>query len=191
MAVTIGRSAWVDDDGSGTTGTVLNNAVKTSLYDQIDAALALLLPLAGGTITGLLTVSAYGAHTISSGGAGTQSLTVTNTTNGAASTAKVQVSCGANVYLEAYPAAFTTADRKVASGALLEVEQAGGLSIAASSGSGALRFYAGGVTRRMGISTAGVVTLDAYTATTFAAGDKYLVVDASGNVHRSAIGPAS
>lgn len=28
----------VDDDGSGTTGTVLNNAWKQELYDQIDAA---------------------------------------------------------------------------------------------------------------------------------------------------------
>ena len=29
MAVTITRTAWTDDDGSGTTGTVINNAVKT------------------------------------------------------------------------------------------------------------------------------------------------------------------
>ena len=52
MAVTITRTAWTDDDGSGTTGTVINNAAKTSLYDQIDTALALLLPLAGGTLVG-------------------------------------------------------------------------------------------------------------------------------------------
>lgn len=37
MAIT--RTAWIDDDGSGTTGTVINNAEKTLLYDQIDAAL--------------------------------------------------------------------------------------------------------------------------------------------------------
>jgi hypothetical protein len=36
MAVTITRTAWIDDDGSGTTGTVINNAVKTELYNQID-----------------------------------------------------------------------------------------------------------------------------------------------------------
>lgn len=40
MAVTIVRTPWIDDDGSGTTGTVLNNAIKTELYNQIDAALA-------------------------------------------------------------------------------------------------------------------------------------------------------
>lgn len=36
MAIT--RTAMVDDDGSGTTGTVLNNAWKQELYNQIDAA---------------------------------------------------------------------------------------------------------------------------------------------------------
>jgi len=36
----------VDDDGSGTTGTVINNAWKTELYNQIDAALPGLAPWA-------------------------------------------------------------------------------------------------------------------------------------------------
>ena len=38
MAIT--RTAWVDDDGTGTTGTVINNAVKTELYNQIDATVS-------------------------------------------------------------------------------------------------------------------------------------------------------
>lgn len=36
----IQRTQMIDDDGSGTTGTVWNNAFLQSLYDQIDAALA-------------------------------------------------------------------------------------------------------------------------------------------------------
>jgi hypothetical protein len=36
--VTISRTAIVDDDGTGTTGTVLGNAWKQELYDQIDSA---------------------------------------------------------------------------------------------------------------------------------------------------------
>jgi hypothetical protein len=36
----ITRTAWVDDDGSGLTGTVINNAEKTTLYNQIDAVIA-------------------------------------------------------------------------------------------------------------------------------------------------------
>ena len=34
----ISRTPMVDDDGTGTTGTVINNAWKQQLYDQIDAA---------------------------------------------------------------------------------------------------------------------------------------------------------
>ena len=44
MAIT--RTAWIDDDGTGTTGTVINNAEKQLLYDQIDAALVALAPSA-------------------------------------------------------------------------------------------------------------------------------------------------
>ena len=36
MAIT--RTPMVDDDGTGTTGTVINNAWKQELYNQIDAA---------------------------------------------------------------------------------------------------------------------------------------------------------
>jgi hypothetical protein len=53
MAVTIVRTNWIDDDGTGTTGTVINNAVKTALYNDIDGALAKVAQLAGGnTFTG-------------------------------------------------------------------------------------------------------------------------------------------
>jgi hypothetical protein len=51
MAVTITRTARIDDDGTGTTGTVINNAEKTSLYNEIDAALAQLVPGTAGAIT--------------------------------------------------------------------------------------------------------------------------------------------
>jgi hypothetical protein len=43
MAIT--RTPWIDDDGTGTTGTVINNAEKQLLYDQIDAALAGYMPV--------------------------------------------------------------------------------------------------------------------------------------------------
>jgi hypothetical protein len=48
MAVTITRTPWIDDDGTGTTGTVLNNAVKTALYNDIDGALAKVPQITGG-----------------------------------------------------------------------------------------------------------------------------------------------
>lgn len=36
----ITRTPMIDDDGSGTTGTILNNAWKQELYNQIDGAIA-------------------------------------------------------------------------------------------------------------------------------------------------------
>jgi hypothetical protein len=45
----ITRTPWIDDDGTGTTGTIINNAEKTLLYNQIDALVApFLAPLALG-----------------------------------------------------------------------------------------------------------------------------------------------
>lgn len=57
MPVTIGRTPWVDDDGSGTTGTVINNAAKTSLYDEIDTALAGISVSDPGICQGRLTLT--------------------------------------------------------------------------------------------------------------------------------------
>ena len=50
MAVTITRSVWIDDDGTGQTGTVINQALHTTLYNEIDTALAKVAQLAGGNV---------------------------------------------------------------------------------------------------------------------------------------------
>ncbi len=60
MAITITRTAIVNDSGTGTDGTALDNTWKQEFYDQIDAALSALLPLAGGTMTGALAISGLG-----------------------------------------------------------------------------------------------------------------------------------
>lgn len=59
MASTITRTAMTDDDGTGTTGTVFNNAWKTSVYDQIDALFSGTLALGTGIVAGTL-VSTWG-----------------------------------------------------------------------------------------------------------------------------------
>lgn len=65
MAVTITRTARIDDDGSGTTGTVINNAEKTSLYNEIDGALAKVAQLAGGnTFAGVQAMPALGLNAL-------------------------------------------------------------------------------------------------------------------------------
>jgi hypothetical protein len=40
-ASVIGRATWTDDDGTGTTGTILNNArLQADVYDKVDAMFA-------------------------------------------------------------------------------------------------------------------------------------------------------
>jgi hypothetical protein len=65
MAVTITRSVWIDDDGTGTTGTVINQALHTTLYNEIDTALAKVAQLAGGnTFTGTQTIAAINSAAV-------------------------------------------------------------------------------------------------------------------------------
>ncbi len=93
MPVTITRTPWIDDDGTGTTGTVLNNAMKTGLYNEIDAALAKVAQLAGGnTFTGQQIVNAVltvnhsnqflAQASIAAAGPGTTGFAVRNTDPG-------------------------------------------------------------------------------------------------------------
>jgi hypothetical protein len=41
----ITRTAMIDDDGSGTTGTIINNAWKQELYNQIDPGVGVWTPV--------------------------------------------------------------------------------------------------------------------------------------------------
>jgi hypothetical protein len=167
MAVTITRTAWIDDDGTGTSGTVINNAEKTTIYNQIDAALALVPQLAGGnaftgnqSIAGSLTVS--GSAAFSLGTTGGTVVTVQNTLAGAANFAAVFVTNDASVQCIAQVFASTWAPSGpyLPSGAALRGTGANGLSIAAEHATGAIRCYTGGLTERLRIDSAGVVSIN-------------------------------
>jgi hypothetical protein len=83
-APVISRTAWTDDDGSGTTGTVINNAAKTSIYDQIDA-LAAALYAAGVTVPVTVPNGGTGATTLTGlvKGNGTSAMTAVTAPSGA------------------------------------------------------------------------------------------------------------
>src|SRR4029434_3708989 len=60
--MTINRATWVDDDGSGTTGTIINNArLQGDVYDKVDQALATLDTKNASQDT---SITANGPHTI-------------------------------------------------------------------------------------------------------------------------------
>lgn len=59
---TINRATWVDDDGSGMTGTILNNArLQADIYDKVDGALA---TLDGKDVSQDTAIAANGPHSI-------------------------------------------------------------------------------------------------------------------------------
>jgi hypothetical protein len=166
MAVTITRTAWIDDDGTGTSGTVINNAEKTTIYNQIDAALAQLAQLSGGntftgnqSINGVLTVTAIGAHTIGASGAGAMDFIVRNTAAGSGSQTRIGVGNDTDPFLTmlaSYASNFSGAPFQVANGSLLYAGGAGGLVMNSAA---AIRSFTAGV-ERMRIMPTGEVVIN-------------------------------
>ena len=153
--VTITRTPWQDDDGTGTTGTVINNAEKTALYNQIDQALAQLVPIAGGggaasfnswvPPSGTAGITAT-AGTLSSALAGNIAWTVQNTTSGAAAAASLSVNAAGVVStLQSNSPAWTDTPPYFANGTTLYGSGSGGMSL--FSAGGVMRFYTGSALR--------------------------------------------
>jgi hypothetical protein len=171
MAVTITRTPWIDDDGTGTTGTVINNAVKTALYNDIDGALAKLPQLAGGntfngnqTVAGALTVN--GAGFFNAAATGSQVVQVQNTLAGTGNAAVINVGndTAANLMiLQVLSSTFTASGFNLPNSASVFSSGAGGLGLGAIAGAGAIRFYSGGGVERMRILPTGEVLINATT----------------------------
>jgi hypothetical protein len=98
--------------------------------------------------SGLLSIAGFGAHALSTGGTGNNSLTVANTTAGTGNYAEIgAVRDGAlGLYLQAFSSTWTTAGVNVQSGGNLQSNGSGGLSISAVDAAGIIRFYVGGTT---------------------------------------------
>ena len=80
MAIT--RTPIIDDDGTGTTGTVIDNAWKTEFYNQIDATLGVSSMLTWAFTAGQSVVNNWdpgltGAGVLQYGGGGPASTTIT------------------------------------------------------------------------------------------------------------------
>lgn len=159
--VTITRTPWIDDDGSGTYGTVINNAEKTLLYNQIDTALAQLLPLSGGTLTGSLSVT--GAVTMTGSLTVGPSAQIRNT----APTSRTDLYVGNDTAVTAFDLVTygsTYASQggyDVPNGTLLYQGATGGLTYYVA-GPGTHRFYTAGVERAR-ITAAGELVVNGTT----------------------------
>jgi hypothetical protein len=165
MPVTIVRTDWLDDDGTGTTGTVINNAWKTELYNQIDGALAKVAQLAGAntftgnqTINGTFSVVAFGTHSFSASGSGEQALVLRNTAAGGAAVTTFYLANDARAYTCAMQTFSSTyvpaAGYQRADGTTISQAGAGGLIFACVNASGPMEFWTSGF-KRWWISPAG------------------------------------
>ena len=107
-------------------------------------------------MTGLLTVSGFGTHTFSggSGSNGQNNLNVSNVLAGTSAFASLQVyanSGGGSLDIYSFSTTYTTSGPYVQSASTIAAGSTGGLSIAATHASGAIRFYSGGTTLRLTI----------------------------------------
>ena len=140
-ATTIGRTARTD----GSSGTILDNAEKTTLYNEIDA-----LFTSAFTFGDLVHSDGIGTHSWSGGGSGGNILNLVNTTGGTGNFSAVHLGRDSDAdagRLEAYSTSFTPSGAAKASGVALRSIGAGGLSLAAEDSSGDVRLYANGTTK--------------------------------------------
>jgi hypothetical protein len=154
MPVTIVRTGMQDDDGTGTTGTVINNAWKVEFYNQIDQALAKVPMLAGAntftgnqTITGILNVSTVGQHTVQGNANAAQLFTVINSSGQASATSEIGLTAGSSSGIfRCFPQNWATLGYGIANGSALLGLTAGGLVVGAIDPAGAIKFFVGGGT---------------------------------------------
>jgi hypothetical protein len=111
--------------------------------------------------SGLLSIAGFGAHALSTGGTGGNTLAVTNTSAGTGNFAQIgAVRDGTlGLYLQAFASTWTTSGSHVQAGAELQSDGSGGLSVSALHASGEIRFYTGGSNKRWGINSAGDFTV--------------------------------
>ena len=111
--------------------------------------------------SGVLTLGAIGTHTITGASNAAQTLAITNTTSGTAGKVEELQTAGTAVgRLATFSQGFTTSGLSQLSSTLLEAQAAGGLSLAASHASGAIRFYSGGGTKCGEFTSTGLLALD-------------------------------
>ena len=161
-AVTInGSSTMLNLTSSNTSSTMrfLNSAASGGYIeyssDQFNFYTSTTVRVSIST-AGLLTVSGFGTHSFSAGGAGFNAIQVANTTSGAAARAYALVTAGTvNAQLFAFSQGYTTGTWDKQAATALYADGAGGISIVAADASGTIRFYSGGSTERARLAANG------------------------------------
>lgn len=135
-------------------GTIAKNLLFTDATYDIGASGATrprdLFLSRNAVMGGTLTVNGFGTHSFSASGTGSHMLRIRNSASGTGDSAFIGATdnTGYDAGIFKYSSGFTPAGVATANGAALIGEGPGGLSIAATYASGAIRFYSGGTTLR-------------------------------------------
>jgi Chaperone of endosialidase len=125
----------------------------------------------GGNLiaNGVLTVNGFGGHTFSASGAGSNTLTVNNTSSvSSAFGGYISTNdAGRSFFAYMLSSSYSSSGDVSPNGALLGCDGAGGISISARQG--AIRFYTGGMTEWMSLSPTGVFSVNGFGTHTFSA----------------------
>jgi hypothetical protein len=154
-ATTISRSVWTD----GVLGTVLANArLQGDVYDKIDALIA-----ANITFGGTISSEAFGTHSHSAGGSGSNLILIRNSTAGTSNKGVFQAQAdGAGVLaLEMFSTTHTASGAITAAGGRFVLTGAGTLGIETVA-NGGVRFFPGGALRATIDFTNGAIAANDY-----------------------------
>jgi hypothetical protein len=168
MSVTMVRTNWIDDDGTGTTGTVLNNAIKQELYDQIDQALTKVPQLAGGntftgnqTINGIVGVNGFGTHLFLGSGVGEMSVRIQNPAAGSSNSTSLYL--GNDAAVSMFVLTTYASNHSGAPGWSYLQQSGAGLRFFAQAASGVFEFWTNGA-KRWSIDPVGAFITGPYSA---------------------------
>lgn len=114
---------------------------------------------------GLLSVTGFGLSNFTSSGIGSNAILIGNTLAGTGNAASLNISSDVanQTILQSLSSTFTTNSYQVQGSTVLLGQGAGGMSLIAFNGAGAIRFYSGGTSERMRVTPSGGLIVGATT----------------------------
>ncbi len=124
-------------------------------------------------VGGLLTVSGFGTNRfdVNATDSGIHAAVFGNAYSSTTTIGRVQIIGGSgSLFLDQFAQGYTTSSTAIAASSRIYGSGSGGVSIVADNASGAIRFYSGGTTEHMSLSSAGLLTVSGFGTHTFTAG---------------------
>lgn len=154
------------------TGSSDNSSWVNTVAGFLLASGTNVLPTFTATVPFATTFTFFGDQAFTAGGVGRNSLTIQNSTAGTGNYAALFLDNDAGLKrasLRFFSSTYTTGTWDAQNALALQCAEVGGISIAATSVSGAIRFYTGGTANTMSLSSGGLLTVSGFGTHVFSA----------------------